>query len=157
MHTRTGCICLAFPRCAFSNVSSNSLCVSMQSHLSFVNLRNNHCNALCFSFVHFKIPGFRKFLPHKSHAFSDISCESSDYSQVRKMFKKSAISKHLCITRFQVFHNYLPHKSHAFSYIYIMWIFRLLSRDKNIPQIHHVKKRINIIKVQIEWLEMRIR
>ena len=84
---------------------------------------------------------FHKYFPHKSHAFSDISGESSDYSQLKEIFKKSTMSKCLCITRFQVFHSYLPHKSHAFSYTYIMWNFIFLLSDKNIPQIHHVKRK----------------
>ena len=54
---------------------------------------------------------FHNYLPHKLHDFNDMSCESSDRSQVMKMFHKSVMLKRLCITRFHVFFRTICHTS----------------------------------------------
>ena len=171
MHTRTGCICLAFIRCTFSNVSWNGLHVRMQSHIDCICLiflrcaflkwpackhavifvicqspKNNHCvSRLCKS----RFQVFHKYFPHKLHAFSDISCQSLNVHNIHHV-------KTLCITRFHVFHNYLPHKSHVFNYTYhlnLQITLKWYKYSKNPP----CQSEENIKKVQNEWLELRIR
>ena len=43
MHNHTGCICLIFLHCAFSNVSSNGLPERMHSHIGCISLTFLHC------------------------------------------------------------------------------------------------------------------
>ena len=43
MYSRIGCICLTFPHCVFSNVSSNGLPERMQSHIGYICLTFPHC------------------------------------------------------------------------------------------------------------------
>ena len=60
------------------------------------------------TFVHYKIPCFfQNYLPHKSHDFNDMSCESSDHSHVSKLFHRYTMSKCLsnivfCLCHFQL-------------------------------------------------------
>ena len=46
MQSNTGCICLAFIHCAFSNVSSGCLPDRMQSHIGCICLTFPHCASL---------------------------------------------------------------------------------------------------------------
>ena len=44
MHNRTGCICLDFLHCGFSNVSSNRLLDRMHNHTGYICLTFPHCS-----------------------------------------------------------------------------------------------------------------
>ena len=50
MHNHTGCICLIFPHCVFSNASSNGLLDGMHSHTGCICVSFHHCVFLnvCF-------------------------------------------------------------------------------------------------------------
>ena len=73
MHSRIGCICLAFLHCGFSNVSSNGLPERMQNHTGSI------CSILChFLSFSWRFPqfvclsrDFQEFLPFP---FSALNC-----------------------------------------------------------------------------------
>ena len=67
MHSHIGCICLVFPHCAFSSVSSNCLHEGRQSHIGCICLTFLHC---AFSNVSSK--SYETFMGCKRYPKNDL-------------------------------------------------------------------------------------
>ena len=78
MHTRTGCICLAFLHCAFSNVASNHLLGKMQSHNGCICLTFLHCafsNVSSERLHNFQMVHLERKC-HQNHCYCTIALDS---------------------------------------------------------------------------------
>ena len=86
MHNHTGCICLIFLHCVFSNVSSN--CLHMRMH--------NHTGSICLSSPQFWLPSPELQYCHK--IFSSHSC--LDYApslQSRKQLRMEGLDFRIAV------------------------------------------------------------
>ena len=65
MHSHIGCICLTFPQCAFSNVSSNC----------FFEKRQSHIDCICLAFLHYAFSNVSSnALPERMQNHTGCTC-----------------------------------------------------------------------------------